>query len=234
MPNSLRIPLLVLGVLLLVALQISVSIGLRGGEDAVSYRDFGSFWASGDAANRGLNPYVAYALTRTVQTPAGEQPAVNLNPPVSVLFFQVLAQADPTTAFRAWQVGSAVLYALVLVFLLRTFRSRGGWWRGLLLLAWQPFWSTLDLGQLYVVLLALAAVGFTVVRRHPVLVGICIGLLVAMKPQFAVWPALLMAAGHWRPSGTALLTATAASLLPIALGHADWYGQWADAVQRTD
>ena len=46
-------------------LQITASLGLHGGLEPVTYRDFGSFWASGDAANRGLNPYGAYPATRT-------------------------------------------------------------------------------------------------------------------------------------------------------------------------
>jgi alpha-1,2-mannosyltransferase len=151
---------------------------------------------------------------------------VNLNPPISVLLFQLVAHVDPDVAFRGWQIGSALLYVAVVAWLLRTFPTPERWWLGVAMLVWSPFWSTLDLGQLYVPLLALAAIGFVFADRKPWLAGACIGLLVAIKPQYAIWPVLLVAAGHWRPSLAALLTGAAASLLPIALGHADWYAEW--------
>jgi|GEM_PF-2326455 hypothetical protein len=63
---------------------------------AGSLHDFGSFVASGRAARSGSNPYGVHELT--YRTPDG--PAVNLNPPISVLLFQVLAPLDPFTTYR--------------------------------------------------------------------------------------------------------------------------------------
>ncbi|MEJ0045746.1 MAG: hypothetical protein WDN04_06205 [Rhodospirillales bacterium] len=44
-----------------------------------------------------------------------------------------------------------------------------------------------------------------------------IGLLVAAKPNFALWPAFLLLAGERRPAVIALLIAAGLSLLPAAL-----------------
>jgi alpha-1,2-mannosyltransferase/arabinofuranan 3-O-arabinosyltransferase len=94
------------------------------------------------------------------------------------------------------------------------------------MLVWTPLWSTLDLGQIYVPLLALAVFGFVYVDRRPLIAGVCIGLLMAVKPQFAIWVVMLLAARHWSPALTAALSAAIASALPLAFGHADWYASW--------
>ncbi len=215
-------------------MQVSTSIGLRGDPTGLSYRDFGSFWASGEAANRGMNPYDAHSLTREVRAPGGAEAAVNLNPPFSVLLFQLLAWGDPAVMFRAWQIGSALLYAAVVVFLLRRLPTEDWWHRALLMLVWAPLWSTLDLAQIYVLLLALTTVAYLSMGRRPLLAGVCIGLLVAIKPQYLVWPALLLAAWYWRPSLAATATAAVISALPLVFGHGDWYPAWVDATRASN
>ncbi len=209
--------------------QLSASIGLRGGSELASYRDFGSLWASGQAANQGLDPYDPYPLTYRVRTPAGEQAAVNLNPPLSVLFLQATARFDPGFMFRYWQLGSAVLYIAIVLGLARAFPSNDGWLRALLMLLWQPFWSTLDLGQLYIALLAPAAAAFLLIDRYPTAAGLCIGLVAALKPPYLLWPCLLLGARHWRPALVGLATAAGLSAVPAMLGYLAWYPQWLEA-----
>ncbi len=209
--------------------QLSASIGFRGEPELTSYRDFGSLWASGQAANEGLGPYDPYPFTYRVRTPAGEQAAVNLNPPLSVLFLQATARFDPGFMFRYWQLGSALLYVAVVLGLTRAFPSKDGWLRALLMLLWQPFWSTLDLGQLYIALLLPSAAAVLLIDRYPTAAGLCIGLVAALKPPYLLWPCLLLGARHWRPAFVALGTAAGLSALPAALGYLAWYEQWLDA-----
>jgi hypothetical protein len=196
--------------------QLSASIGLQGGPELTSYRDFGSLWASGQAANEGLDPYDPHALTYRVRTPAGEQAAVNLNPPLSVLFLQATGRFDPDFMFRFWQLGSALLYLAIVLGLTRLFPSPNGWLRTLLMLLWQPFWSTLDLGQLYVALLVPTTAALVLIDRHPTAAGLCIGLVAALKPPFLVWPFLLLGARQWRSAFAALGTTVVLSALPAA------------------
>jgi hypothetical protein len=210
------------------------SIGIRGDDGPPDYRDFGSFWAAGDAANRGLDPYGDHALTRGVDTPVGERAAINLNPPAAVLLFQLLALIDPAVAFRVWQVASGAMYLVVVAVLLRALRPPDWWELGLLMLAWAPFWSTIDLAQIYVPLLALAATAYLRLDRSPWLAGACIGLIIAVKPQFAIWPVLLLAGAYWRPVAAAVGTWGMASLLPALLGHADWYARWISTSRMAD
>jgi hypothetical protein len=250
-------------------IQVTASPGLHGDPSGFGYRDFGSLWASGDAANRGLDPYRAYPLTNRVWTPLGEHAAVNLNPPFSVLILQVVARVDPATALRAWQAISAALYLLMIAWLVRVpppgisgehlemqlsrhdalapsgassasrvcsvvVQSLAGvaarWRRVLLVLAWQPLWSTIDLGQMYIGLLLPAASALLLLSRYPTLAGCCIGLLVALKPQFILWPVLLAATRQRRPALVGVGVAGGLTMLPAVLGHGAWYAAWADAV----
>jgi hypothetical protein len=213
--------------------QLTASTGLHGGLEPSAFRDFGSLWASGAAANQGLDPYGAYPLTARIRTPVGEWAAINLNPPVSVLLFQAIALVDPALVLRALQVSSILLYVGLALFLTGASPTQEQWLRVLLLLLWHPLWSTLNQGQLYVWLLVLVTVAVLRIRQQPVLAGICIGLLVALKPPYVLWPLLLLAAHQVRPSLIALLTAALVSALPMALGHSDWYGQWLDATHSS-
>ncbi len=213
--------------------QLSASIGLQGGPELTSYRDFGSLWASGQAANDGLDPYDPSPMTFRVRTPTGEQVAVNLNPPLSVLFLQATAWFDPSFMFRFWQLGSALTYVAIVLLLTRLFPSPDGWLRALLMLLWQPFWSTLELGQIYIALMVPTTAALLLIDRHPTAAGLCIGLLAALKPPFLLWPLLLLGARQWRPALVAIGASVGLSAVPAILGHLAWYEQWVEASRDT-
>lgn len=186
--------------------------------------DFGSFIASGQAAGQGLDPYGLYPLTFHVVLPGFEVWNPNLNPPTTLPLFQALAQLPPEDGFRLWWALSAASYAAALWLLAR----RHG--RPLLLLwagALAGLWDTLVLGQIYLPLvLAAVAAWLALERGQGVWAGVLIGVVVAAKPNFAVWPALLLLAGHWRPVAAAGLTALALAAVPaLPYGPAVW-GQW--------
>jgi hypothetical protein len=219
------------GAFFVVWTQLVASIGLRGGMEPLSLRDFGSLWASGNLANQGLNPYGEHSSTFRVTTPGGQWSAVNLNPPFSVLLFQPLARLDPALGFRALQVASAMGYVMLILVLIHHTPTPDAWLRVLLLFLWHPFWSTLELGQIYVLLLPLAAAGLLLGERRPILAGVCIGLLVALKPPYVIWPLLLLVGRHGRPALVGLGTAAILTLLPAVFGHLDWYPEWIAAAR---
>lgn len=187
--------------------------------------DYGSFVASGQAAGQGLNPYGIYPLTFHVVLPGFEAWNPNLNPPPTLPLFQALAALTPQEGFRLWWALSALCYGGVLWLLAR---HHGG--RPLLLLwagALAGFWDTLVLGQIYLPLvLAAVAAWLALERRQDFWAGVLIGVLVAAKPNFAVWPALLLLSGHFRPALAAGITALALAVLPALLyGPSVWW-QW--------
>src|SRR4026209_340810 len=72
--------------------------------------DFGSFYASGQAAAAGLDPYLVYPLTMNG--------AVNLNAPPALLLFAAVAGVDVYVARSAWFVATVVAVAATVVALL--------------------------------------------------------------------------------------------------------------------
>jgi hypothetical protein len=192
--------------------------------------DFGSFVASGRAAREGLNPYGIYPLTLHVSFPGFEAWNPNLNPPISALLFQVFDLAEPHLSFRVWWAVSVLAYGATVFLLLR--RPRPG---RLILLLWAfalaGFWDTLVLGQIYLPLvLAGTAAWLLLEEGEGRWAGVLIGLVVAMKPNFLVWPALLFLSGHRLPALTAVATATAISAIPLLVMGPEVYGQWFELI----
>ncbi|HOG48472.1 MAG TPA: glycosyltransferase family 87 protein [Anaerolineae bacterium] len=194
-------------------------------EDTLS--GFGSFVASGRAAAAGLDPYAIYPETAHGMFAGTMYACPNLNPPLSVLAFQVLAYVDPQTALRAWYVISAGLYLAALALLVRAYPKQLTLLRAIWALNLAGLWHTLLLGQIYMPLvLATTGAWLLLQRRQQLAAGTLIGLVVALKPNFAIWPLLLLAAGPPVVAGASLASAAALSALPLAAYGLRIYGQW--------
>ena len=195
--------------------------------------DFGAFLASGRAAAEGLNPYGIYPpLTPHVVFPGFEAWNPNLNPPISALLFQLFDLAPPEVSFRIWSWVSIGLYAATIALLVHRY-VRGP--EAVVLIAWAGalagFWDTLYLGQIYIPLV-LAAVGAWLLleRGEHVWAGMLIGLVIAIKPNFLVWPVLLFLAGHRKLSLISVGTAAVISIIPVLFFGVEIYRQWAELV----
>jgi hypothetical protein len=197
--------------------------------------DFGSFVASGRAAREGLNPYGVYPLTLHVALPGFEAWNPNLNPPISALLFQVFDWADPAVSLRIWWWISVACYvATVLLLLHRYGRSQPLVVTGALALwmfALAGFWDTLFLGQIYLPLVLAGTVAWLLLERgENIWAGFLIGLVVAIKPNFLVWPALLFLAGHRVPAIVTVAVAAIISAIPLAVYGPEVYRQWFELV----
>jgi hypothetical protein len=191
--------------------------------------DFGAFIEAGRAARTGQNPYGVYPLTYQAVIDGVLYSGPNLNPPVLLPLFELLARFEPFFAFRAWYVISLALYALALVRLFRVYPVTP--LRLAFVLALAGLWETLLLGQMYLPLAALGLGAWLALRAGRwAAAGLLMGLLVAVKPQFAVWPLLLLLAGHGRVSLAALGTAGGASLVPLLRYGPTVYRQWLDVL----
>lgn len=198
-------------------------------------RDFGSFYASGQAASKGLNPYGVYALTYHVKSKIFEGDNPNLNPPISVLLFEIVSTLDVHTLFKALWFLSLFLYGLSLCLLISAYSKNVTGWHLLLAFAFPGVWDTLFLGQIYMPLL-LTAVGAWILleRNHAILAGLLIGVLAAVKPNLIVWPALLFLAGHRRASLTAWGVFVLLSVVPLMVYGYRIYGQWFHLILTDD
>jgi hypothetical protein len=194
--------------------------------------DFGSFVASGRATKEGLNPYGVYPLTLRVELPGFESWNPNLNPPISALLFQAFDVADPYKAYQAWRWISLIFYVATVALLVHRLSDR---LQATLIALWvfalAGFWDTLFLGQIYLPLVfAGIAAWLSLERGREIWAGILIGIVVSMKPNFLVWPMLLLLSSHRRPAITSIVTAGTISLIPIAIHGPEIYRQWLELV----
>jgi Glycosyltransferase family 87 len=217
------ISLIFLGTLIGVSLAFSLPRQFIG--------DIAVFVGAGRLATLGQNPYGVADIT-----PRGPNgvPFPNLSPPVSVLLFQQIAWVDPAILFRIWYVVSLALYVLVLLAFSRGYPGRQSLVHVLWALAIFPLWLTLGIGQVQVALLALATVAWLAIpARRDVLAGIAIGVLIAWKPNFVLWPILLFLAGRRRTSLTAVAVSGILSLWPVLVYGPSIYREWIDASLQT-
>ena len=222
-------------VFLSISLLVSAAAALRPDRGLL---DFGAFYMAGEAQRQGLAPYGVYPEVAEATgyefghtDDRGHSP--NLNPPISLYPFRLLAAADPAQVKRALNLASTVLFAACFVVMLRAFPRHRGIEILLVLASAGGFWYTIWLGQIYVLLFALGLGAWLLMQRgaNSVWAGLLIGLLIAVKPNFAFWPLLLLLAGHPKVALTSFSVAAGISAIPLLLEGPGIYGQWLEAAQ---
>ena len=224
-----------LGVLMVFVVLVNLTPFLDGRGDLM---DFGSFYASGVKLARGENPYDSeseYIFEIVFPRVGAGGKMLNLNPPISLLFFRPLAGTDPQRSLKVWQALSALLYIASVMILTRLYREQVTPLRFLWAFLLAGAWHTIVLGQVYAVLLFFAVLGCTWLKQgQSIPAGLAIGLVVALKPNFAVWILFLLAGGYTAASIAAMLTGLLVSAIPVVLYGPRIYSQWleASALQR--
>ena len=206
-----------------VALSVTLLKDLRG-LDAAHPRVYGAFWESGHAAAHGLNPFGVYPLVPPQTATAVLD--INLNPPALLPAFDLLARVSPA-AVIPWVVVQALAFIGGAALLLACRRGPVPPWMPFLLVLAPQVSDSIFIAQDYGFLYLLALAGWLCLRaRRGVLAGLAIGLFVAAKPNFGVWPLFLLLTGAWRCALTAGVTAAAPAILPALLYGPQVYTQW--------
>ncbi len=199
-------------------------------------RDFGSFYASVFAWSHHLNPYLAYPLTFDIYLDIRGLfvRSVNLNPPISLYVLRPLVALGPIASRELWTLVSACLFCVCIILVVRANPNPALRTRILLALGMAGVWTTFLQGQVYMVLLLLTVVAWLSFRKNNfITAGIAIGLICALKPDFLIWPVLLILARHIKAGISALLTFATASMVPIMFGNgALLYRQWLAACRH--
>lgn len=225
-----RLILRFIGALVLVLICLwNLASGVLQLTFSTSLADFGSFLASGQAANTGLNPYGIYPpLTFRVQLPGGEQLwNPNLNPPISTQLFQLFDYGDPHAALQVWRGISAGFYVAAMLLCISRAPVQYRVTIALWALALPAVWDTLLLGQIYLPLVFAAVLAWALLERgNGMAAGLLIGIIAAVKPNFLVWPMLLLLSGRLRPALTAFAIMAILSAIPLATHGLDIYKQW--------
>jgi hypothetical protein len=207
------------------------ALGIAAAWPAGELRDYGSFVASGRAATNGDNPYGIHPLTFHVVLPAFEVWNPNLNPPISIPVFQLFDRIDPQRGFVIWWWFSVACYAAAVALLVRRYGAGPAGVTASWAFALAGFWDTLALGQIYLPLVLCAVASWLLLERgRSMTAGVLIGFVIAVKPNFAAWPALLLLAGHYRAPLAAAITAACASAVPLVLYGGGVYAQWAELI----
>ncbi len=129
-----------------------------------------------------------------------------------------------------WRIFSALLYIASIFLLANVYRPNLSpvklTWAFLL----AGFWHTLQLGQIYTVLLFFTTLGWVfLLKKKYVLAGVAIGLVAAIKPNFLLWPLFLLFSGYTATFLVSILTGLLVSLIPILLHGTAIYLQWLEA-----
>ena len=143
----------------------------------------------------------------------------------------LLARIDIGPAFVLWQYGSIALYAASVVAVLLGMRPWQHRWQSVLFALWAlslgGFWHTIELGQVYILLAALATGAWLSLHKdRPVLAAVFLGLLAALKPNFIVWPLLLALSGQRRSGVLGLATFGVLGAVPLLLEGIWVYREW--------
>lgn len=190
--------------------------------------DWGSFVASGRAANAGENPYGVYPLTFRVGITAA--PAPNLNPPISVYPLRVAGHLNADLSHSIVYALSMAGFVFCVLLLASSYRDASP-----LLVVWSfamaGLWHTLEVGQIYVPLMVATTGAWLLLRRNEDdwRAGLLTGFIAAVKPQFILWPVLLLAARKPKAAAGGFASAAALSVFPLLLDGPTIYRQWLDA-----
>ncbi len=198
-----------------------------------SLMDFGSFYASGLKADNGENPYdpnSEYIFDINFSRVGAGGKMMNLNPPISVVAFRILSYFDPNQSLIIWQVVSAILYASTVITLGWVYKLNITPTKIIWAFTLAAFWHTLVLGQIYVLLLLFTALGWIFLQKGKYIpAGIAIGLVVAIKPNFVIWPIFLLASGYYITFLASAVSSLVVSLIPIIFYGPTIYFQWMEA-----
>ena len=197
-------------------------------------RDFGSFVASGRAVARGLNPYNANSpLVFQLSFPSLglNSNFPNMNPPITLYLFELLADLDPYWALQGWRLFSIILYITALGLLIKAHPQLTNKYRVFWALSLGGFWHTLELGQIYIPLLLACVVSWLLIsHKRYFLSGILIGFVIAIKPNFIIWPLFLLLVGNWTVGLFSFITIGFLMIIPILSFSPSIYSQWLEAV----
>ena len=214
----------------IIAITINILPFLDGKNDLM---DFGSFYASGLKIRNGENPYdpnSEYIFEINFSRVGAGGKMMNLNPPISVIIFEFMSRFDPHQSLIIWQVTSAILYAGIIFLLATTYKQNIRPAIFLWAFTLAGFWHTLVLGQIYILLLLFTVLGWIFLQRGKYIpAGIAIGLVVAIKPNFILWPIFLLFSGYYVTFSLSVLSGLIVSLIPVIFYGTRIYAQWLEA-----
>lgn len=220
--------------LLLIAFQAVIGLHFNADHELA---DYGSLYASASLANLHANPYRDHPLVfhlRDINRHGSDTTlqgtsvnAINLNPPILLYPFRPLARLNPDTSFNVWKYISLGLFAVSVLLVLQMYPAEKLRIRILWILSLGAVWYTFRLGQIYMILLLFTVLAWRALRKQNWLAaGISIGVVCAIKPNFLIWPGLLIVGKSKKTGFTAFATTAVLSAIPLGLEGPLIYRRW--------
>lgn len=193
-------------------------VGGIASDSMVVHMDFDVFWRSARALLEGGDVYSENG-----------GPSISTNPPFWTVLVVPLALLEPITAYRLFVLLAVLAGVSYVAWTAEELRLRPAWavFGASLLVFSNPFLGTLALGQVYTILaLGLVAAWVADRRGNTLVSGAALGLVLAVKPQFApvlLWPLLRR---RWRMLAAALASGAAATLIGLVVVGPDALVDW--------
>jgi hypothetical protein len=159
---------------------------------------------------------------------------VNLNPPLLLPLFQLFAKYTPRIGFGVWTLISLLSFisgAAVLLFTVEPLLQKR---KIVFLLLCVSTIQTLYFGQIYAVpfficcCIALCLIG----EKRPMGTYILVGVIIAIKPNFALWAIMLFVAGYRMAAVISTSTALGLTIVPALIYKPSVYLQWLTAYSQ--
>jgi alpha-1,2-mannosyltransferase len=200
--------------------------------------DYGSFIASGRFANAGQNPYslgsdLIFHVGFGDRIPDTYAP--NLNPPITVMFFQTFAAIDPWVSIMIWRGINICLFIISILLMNKRYPlvRQTSLIRWVWVICFSGFWHTIQLGQIYIFVLLLTVIFWLLSEENrPIICGIILGVIIAIKPNFIFWAILYLVTKKWKTFIISGITASVISLFPIFKFGIAIYAQWLEATTK--
>jgi hypothetical protein len=188
------------------------------------FRVFGSFWSSGWNLSHAQNPYASGPLTWHIKPYLHRDVEVvdfNGYPPELLPFFSLLSKFNPESALRVWMYLSALALLLCAVLL------RGRWYQIVWFALCAPVIDTLLTMQIYPFLALLFVFAWLLLKHgRQIAAGVLIGFLIALKPNFGLWPVFLFFTAYRKASVSAFISCAFFSIAPIFFYGPRVYAEW--------
>ncbi len=153
--------------------------------------------------------------------------ALNLNPPISVYLFDLLSSFNRGFLGVAFLIGAIGTVGACVGMLMRAYPDKRHWLLPLLVAGMAGIWQMLWYLQIYApLLLAMTGAWLALRKGNWLLGGILLGVVIAIKPNYALVPIILVAAGHYRPAIVAVAMAGLISIVPLIVDGPHIYWQW--------
>lgn len=203
--------------------QGNLSLVGIGSTDMRVHGDFDTFWRSARALLNGSDIYAT----------AAENP--NLDPPLLTFLMAPLGLFSAVSSYRLFVLVTVVLVVASMLAISTELRLRADMTSiaTIAALLSAPALTTLRLGQIYGLLMAGLAVAWIAGRReHPLIEGMALGLVVAIKPSLAPVLLLPVLRRQWSTFGAAVATGAAATLVGALSAGAASFVEWLRLILR--